>query len=104
MGSGDNPMVLVCGKCGEENRMPAVHCRKCGAKLDFDSAEGELRDELAKAGRRRGAVLRSVLLLAFVAVLGLSVWPSDLDRRATGAAIDAKRWEMKRARKYSPCS
>lgn len=91
------PMVLVCRKCGESNRMPCVHCRKCGAKLDFESAEGELREELAKAGRRRGTVLRSVLLLAFVAVLGLSVWPLGLERRTTGAAVDAKRWEMKRA-------
>lgn len=91
------PMVLVCKKCGENNRMPRMHCQKCGAKLDFDSAEGELLGELAKARSRRGAVLRTLLLLAFVAVLGLAIWPSGLERREAGAAVDAKRWEMKRA-------
>ena len=38
-------MVLVCKKCGEPNRLPCVHCRKCGAKLDFDSAEEKISPE-----------------------------------------------------------
>lgn len=96
MADGDNPMVLVCRKCGEENRMPAVHCRKCGAKLDFDAAEETVRGAAARAGRRGGSGFRSVLLVAFLAVLGLALWPSGLERR-TGTPVDAKRWEMKRA-------
>lgn len=95
MADGDNPMVLVCRKCGEENRMPAVHCRKCGAKLDFDRAEAALKDE-AREARRGGGAVRSLVLLALVAALALALWPSGLDRRATGAPIDAKRAEMKR--------
>lgn len=92
-----NAMTLVCKQCGEANTLPRLHCRKCGAKLDFEAAEGELLGELARAGRRRGALLRTLLLLAFAAALGLAVWPSGLERRATGAEVDAKRWEMKRA-------
>lgn len=89
--------TLVCKRCGEKNTLPRLHCRKCGAKLDFEAAEGELLGELARARSRRGTVLRSLLLLAFAAVLGLAVWPSGLERRETGAPVDAKRWEMKRA-------
>lgn len=88
-------MVLVCKKCGEPNRLPCVHCRKCGAKLDFDSAEEKIKEE-ARAGKRRGTGWRPVVLLAFAAVLGLALWPSSLARRTTGEPIDAKRAEMKR--------
>ena len=91
----DNPMVLVCKKCGESNRLPSVHCRKCGAKLDFDKAEETLKKE-AQAPRHPGRTVRSLVLLALVAVLALALWPSGLDRRSTGAPIDAKRAEMKR--------
>lgn len=90
------PMVLVCSKCGEGNRMPCVHCRKCGAKLDFDAAEGKIRDA-ARSGKGGAPGWRTVVLLLFAAVLGLSLWPSDIGERDVGGAQDAKRWEMKRA-------
>ena len=91
----DNPMVLVCKKCGEPNRLPCVHCRKCGAKLDFGKAEEELKKESRGRGNA-GRTVRSLVLLAFVAILALALWPSGLERRTTGAPIDAKRAEMKR--------
>ena len=96
MATDANAMVLVCRKCGETNRLPCVHCRKCGAKLDFDSAEEKIKEEARAAGKRNSTGWRSVVLLAFVAVLGLALWPSGLARRTTGEKIDAKRAEMKR--------
>ena len=47
---GENGLIMRCAKCGETNRLPAVHCRKCGAKLDFETAEQRLpsREELAQ--------------------------------------------------------
>ncbi|MBR3583008.1 MAG: zinc ribbon domain-containing protein [Kiritimatiellae bacterium] len=91
----DNPMILVCKKCGEKNRLPCVHCRKCGAKLDFDAAEATLQ-EAARGRGSAGRTVRSLVLLALVAVLALALWPSGLPRRTTGAPVDAKRAEMKR--------
>ena len=76
----DNPMVLVCKKCGESNRLPSVHCRKCGAKLDFDKAEETLKKE-AHAPRHPGRTVRSLVLLALVAVLALALCSG---RRETG--------------------
>ena len=91
----DNPMILVCKKCGEKNRLPCVHCRKCGAKLDFDAAEATLQ-EAARGRGSAGRTVRSLVLLALVAVLALALWPSGLPRRTTGTPVDAKRAEMKR--------
>lgn len=91
----DNPMILVCKKCGESNRLPCVHCRKCGAKLDFDKAEATIKEE-ARGRGNGGRTVRSLVLLALVAVLALALWPSGLERRTTGEPIDAKRAEMKR--------
>lgn len=95
MATDENSMVLTCKKCGEPNRLPCVHCRKCGAKLDFDSAEEKIKEE-ARAGKRKGTGWRPAVLLASAAVLGLALWPSGLARRATGSPVDAKRAEMKR--------
>ena len=95
MATGENAMVLVCRKCGEKNRLPCVHCRKCGAKLDFDAAEEKLKEE-ERSGKRGTSGWRTVVLLLFVVVLGLSLWPSDIGKRTVGNELDAKRWEMKR--------
>lgn len=96
MATENNSMVLVCGKCGEKNRLPCVHCRKCGAKLDFGAAEERLKDE-ARSGKRGASGWRTVLLVLFAVVLGLALWPSGIGERAAGSELDAKRWEMKRA-------
>lgn len=96
MAKGDDAMVLVCKQCGEKNRLPCVHCRKCGAKLDFDAAETRIKEgpQRGKGGRTGW---RTVVLVAFVVVLGLALWPSDIGGRDVGSGVDAKRWEMKRA-------
>lgn len=96
MATDSNSMVLVCRKCGEKNRLPCVHCRKCGAKLDFDAAEEKLKDEV-RSGKRGASGWRTVVLVLFAVVLGLSLWPSGLGARDVGSELDAKRWEMKRA-------
>ncbi|MBR4189304.1 MAG: hypothetical protein IKQ55_05010 [Kiritimatiellae bacterium] len=96
MATDNNAMVLVCGKCGEKNRLPCGHCRKCGAKLDFGAAEEKILQE-ARSGKRGASGWRTALLLLFAAVLGLSLWPSGIGDRDVGGELDAKRWEMKRA-------
>ena len=35
----DQGLMIRCQQCGEMNRLPVVHCKKCGAKLDFEAAE-----------------------------------------------------------------
>jgi hypothetical protein len=96
MADADNPLTLVCRKCGETNRLPCVHCRKCGAKLDFDAAEAAAKEEAAASRKRKGGAFRTVVAILFLAALGLALWPSELPHRAEGAQIDAKRAEMKR--------
>ncbi len=97
MAGADKALTVVCRKCGETNRLPCVHCRKCGAKLDFSAAEAAAR-KADGAGRKRGggSTFRTVVLLLFMVALGLALWPSELPHRAAGVPIDAKRAEMKR--------
>ena len=40
----DNVLMMRCTKCGEMNRLPVVHCKKCGARLDFETAEQRMKD------------------------------------------------------------
>lgn len=93
MAEKDHPLILTCAKCGEKNRLPSLHCRKCGAKLDFEAAEAAAK---ASAGKRGGCGFRTVVMLLFAVGLGLALWPSGLPHRAKGESIDAKRAEMKR--------
>jgi hypothetical protein len=62
----ENILMMRCTQCGEMNQLPVVHCKKCGAKLDFEKAEkqmlqaGEptLQDPVppdGETGRRGGA-------------------------------------------------
>ena len=63
-------MAIRCGACGEENPLTARHCRKCGAKLDFEKAEKEfLRSVKRRGGFGRG--LRNAVGVAVLAALGL---------------------------------
>lgn len=91
----ENILMMRCTKCGEMNQLPAVHCRACGARLDFEAAEQRMmrageptpKDRLRLAGRiAAGAVLLLVVLLI--------IWPGRMTR-TTGEAIDAKRYRMK---------
>ena len=40
----DNVLMMRCTQCGEMNRLPVVHCKKCGARLDFETAEQRMKD------------------------------------------------------------
>ena len=91
----DNILMMRCSKCGEMNQLPVVHCKRCGAKLDFDAAEAQMQQVgvptlqdrvrlLAKLGAAAGMVLVILLIL----------WPGKMTR-TTGEEMDAKRYRMK---------
>lgn len=92
----DGRMATIrCGDCGEENRIPARYCRKCGAKLDYEKAE----KAFMRSMKRRlgiGQALRRLLGLAILVALGLALWPEQREAEA-GGAVDARRYEMTRA-------
>lgn len=91
----DNNLMMRCSQCGEMNQLPRVHCQKCGAHLDFETAEQHmkevndvtLQDKLSQAGKL-------VLIGVFVLILVLLIWPGRMTRD-TGEAIDAKRYRLK---------
>lgn len=85
---------IRCEQCGELNPLTSLHCRKCGAKLDFEAAE---RVALKRMGRRKARWHRrisAVLFWALFVALVLLLWPAGLERE-TGDAMDAKRYRMK---------
>lgn len=91
----DNVLMMRCSKCGEMNRLPVVHCKKCGAKLDFDTAEqtmiraaGPTLKERIRSGIRYG------MMFALVLIILLMIWPGRMTR-TFGEEMDAKRYRMK---------
>ena len=92
----DQGLMIRCQQCGEMNRLPVVHCKKCGAKLDFDSAEAQVRHSAEKTfsdhvrtGVKIGAGLAMVLLI------GLTLWPARFGR-TVGMPGDAERYRRNR--------
>ena len=91
----ENVLLMRCTKCGEMNQLPVVHCKKCGARLDFETAEKHmieasgptLQERLHTAGKV--AVAAGLLLVVL-----LLIWPGQMTR-TTGEEIDAKRYRMK---------
>jgi uncharacterized OB-fold protein len=47
----DTGLMIRCAKCGEMNRLPGVHCKKCGARLDFEAAEHRMMNMAQKPRR-----------------------------------------------------
>lgn len=91
----ENGLMMRCMQCGEMNRLPVVHCKKCGARLDFEAAE----DRMLKAARptvqdqvRLAAKLAAAGGLALI--LTLTLWPGRMTR-TFGEEIDAKRYRLK---------
>lgn len=85
---------IRCGQCGELNPLTSLHCRKCGAELDFKAAE---RVALKRMGRRKTRWRLRIGALVFwslFAALVLLLWPAGLERE-TGDAMDARRYRMK---------
>ena len=91
----ENVLLMRCTKCGEMNQLPVVHCKRCGARLDFETAEKHmieaseptLQDRLHTAGK---VAMAAGLLL----VVLLLIWPGQMTR-TTGDEMDAKRYRMK---------
>ncbi len=88
-------LMMRCSQCGEMNQLPRVHCQKCGAHLDFETAEQHmmevndvtLQDKLSQAGKL-------ALIGVFIIIIALLIWPGRMTR-TTGEAIDAKRYRLK---------
>jgi hypothetical protein len=93
--SEDHPLMMKCGKCGEMNRLPVVHCKRCGAKLDFEKAEKEMRN-IGKPTiwDRIGGAVKLGVAMALAAVLLLAVWP-NVYTCDVGEPVDARRYLLK---------
>jgi len=91
----ENDLMIRCSKCGEMNKLPVVHCKRCGAKLDFDAAEQSMMKagEPTAADRLRNGVKIGIIALLVVVIL-LAIWPGRVTR-TTGEEIDAKRYRLK---------
>lgn len=91
----DNGLMIRCTKCGTMNQLPVVHCKRCGARLDFEAAEGRiLRESQRGAHSSLAAGVRLVLAAALILVLVLILWPGEMTR-TTGEAMDARRYRLK---------
>ncbi|MGD9783018.1 MAG: hypothetical protein AB7V14_12845 [Kiritimatiellia bacterium] len=91
----DNVLMMRCTQCGEMNRLPVVHCKKCGARLDFEAAEAKMKtagEPTAKELAVRGA--KAGVGVALLLVILLILWPGKM-ARTVGDEMDAKRYRMK---------
>lgn len=91
----ENVLMMRCSKCGEMNRLPVVHCKRCGARLDFETAEQRMK-EAGKPTARQQIRLAGRAAAAFVLLLIvlLMIWPAQMARNV-GDEMDAKRYRMK---------
>ena len=91
----DSLLMMRCAQCGEMNQLPVVHCKKCGARLDFETAEKHMIQAAAPTLTEQ---LRLVSKLALAALLllivALLLWPGSMTR-TTGEPLDAKRYRLK---------
>ena len=91
----ENVLMMRCTKCGEMNRLPVVHCKKCGERLDFETAEKRLiqaSEPTLKARLRRGVKLG--VAAGLVLIILLLIWPGKMTR-TFGDEMDAKRYVLK---------
>lgn len=92
----DENLQIRCAQCGEVNRLPVVHCKRCGAKLDFEAAERLIRSGGRRLwGDRVGTVVRLGIVGLLLFALVLLIWPGEI-MRATGDEMDARRGRMKK--------
>ncbi len=91
----DQALMMRCTACGEMNQLPVVHCKRCGARLDFETAEKHMLDSGKPSARERFQLVGKLVVVAALAlVVGLILWPGQMTR-TTGEALDAKRYRMK---------
>ena len=92
----DENMLIQCSQCGEVNRLPVIHCKKCGAKLDFDAAERRMQSSVVRTWREQlGTGVRLAVAFLLLLALALLIWPGKLGR-VTGEEMDARRGRMKK--------
>ncbi len=75
---GADAVSIVCANCGFQNDLSRVFCLSCGHKLDLDSIRAGDFQKVAKKGSIKGLfrAIRILITLAFLAVVGLALWPS----------------------------
>ena len=92
---GENVLMMRCTKCGEMNQLPVVHCKRCGAKLDFETAEKHMQEASQPTLQQQlRAAARLAVMLILLVVLLLLIWPAKMTR-TYGEEIDAKRYRLK---------
>ncbi|MGD9611420.1 MAG: hypothetical protein AB7V22_00795 [Kiritimatiellia bacterium] len=91
----DNVLMMRCSQCGEMNRLPVVHCKKCGARLDFETAEQRMKSAAGPTplDQLRLAIKLGVAFVLLLLVL-LMLWPAQM-LRTVGDEMDAKRYRLK---------
>lgn len=91
----ENVLMMRCTQCGEMNRLPVVHCKKCGARLDFETAEKQMIESTGPTPQQK---IRTAIRLAvagvLVVIIALILWPGQMTR-TYGEEIDAKRYRLK---------
>ena len=91
----ENVLMMRCTKCGEMNRLPVVHCKKCGARLDFETAEQHMKDASGPTPREQLRMASKMAVAGFLLlVVLLMIWPARMTR-TYGDEMDAKRYRMK---------
>jgi len=75
---GVDSVSIVCANCGFQNDLSRVFCLSCGHKLDLASIQAGDFQKVAKKGALKGffRAIRILISLAFLAVVGLALWPS----------------------------
>lgn len=92
----ENVLLMRCTKCGEMNQLPVVHCKKCGARLDFETAEKHMIEAGEPTVRDQLRIYSKLAVAAvLVLIIALMLWPGKMTR-TTGEEIDAKRYRMKK--------
>lgn len=87
---------IRCGRCGTVNQLPALHCRKCGAPVDYGKSERELLASGKKsAGEIAALAIRFGVAFLLLAAVGLILWPTRPTLERGGEEIDARRYHLK---------
>ena len=91
----ENILMMRCTQCGEMNQLPVVHCKKCGARLDFETAEKHMIQAGAPTLQEQLRLVSKLALAGLLLlIIALLLWPGNMTR-TTGEALDAKRYRLK---------
>jgi hypothetical protein len=87
--------MLACPKCGEDNPLGFVFCRKCGVKLELSAVTSQRVESAHRPSwlRRHGPEIVGLSIGALVLVGVLAVWPQSAPPGGKGTALGARRVE-----------